>query len=158
MPKESNRAVIIDPETGQYVKVTSDGKLQVDTEIAISGDITIGDVRLKDATTDTLAKVYLGGAVRVSGDRLPSGNGDYGSVTVTATPSIIIGGRADLKRAIFTPFGTVYFGLDASVSSSNGFIMYSGDVYDDQGSGIYTGNIYGVTSSGSVLVPWQRRW
>lgn len=149
------QAVIIRSIDGVDYLVDGLGRLQV---VLASGDIQIGALEIKDGVTDQRATVFNTGALKVSGDSLTSGNGDYGSVTVTATPTVIVGGRPDLKGVLMVPLGTVYLGLTNSVSSSNGIIMYSGDVYKDGGEGVYTGDIYGVTSSGSVGVRYQRRW
>lgn len=152
-------AVIIKSITGKDLFVYPDGAIKISGDVNLVGaDIQMGAVEIKDGSSDNRVQVYSSGALRVSGDRLVSGNGDYGSVTVTASPSVIISGRADLKQVIFSPFGTMYFGLSNSVSSSNGEIMYSGDIYRDSGEGVYTGDIHGVTGAGSVDVRYQRRW
>ena len=63
MSKESARITIIDPISGRYAEVNSDGELKVDTELTLSGDVHISNVKV--ATTDAGAQRFL----RVDGSR-----------------------------------------------------------------------------------------
>lgn len=85
-------------------------------------------------------------------------SGDYGAVSVGVTATRIITGRSDLKGVIITPLGTTYIGIDSNVTVNTGEILYSGDVFSDSGTNMFTGDIYGIAESGSVNVRYQRRW
>ena len=158
---------IRDNDTGIPARVDNQRRLHVSGDFSISnlpqviiysGDIQIGAVELKDATSVNRVIIFDTGSLKVSGDRLLSGYGDYGAVSVLSSATKIISGRGDLKGTLITPLGTIYIGLDAGVTSTNGEIMYSGDVYKDCGEGMYIGDVYGITSSGSVDTRYQRRW
>ena len=124
-------------------------------KVGLSGDT---GVELIDSAGTNRATIFSTGSLKTSGDRLVSQNGDYGAVAVTSASTQIIGARDSMKQCMFTSFGTIYIGLDSSVTASTGEILYSGDVYSDSGEGMYTGGIWGITSSGSVNVRYSRRW
>ncbi len=112
---------------------------------------------IKDDLSGYNQRVYLSGSSKVSGDRIVAKTGDFKEVTVTTSPVVLIGERADMKGWVITPLGSIFVGIDDTVSSLTGFPVSSGDIFRNSGID-YVGNLYWVTSSGSVPVRTLRIW
>jgi len=91
-----------DPVLMQF---TSAGRLMCDASLTVEGDIQIGAVELKDATTDTRAKIKTDGtdnALVVMQNALPTGTNTIGDVTGRA----ITWGAAFEDRGVALPATT----------------------------------------------------
>jgi len=83
-----------DPVLFQF---TSAGRLMTDATLTVEGDIEIGAVELKDATSATRAKIKTDGtdnALVVVQNTLPSGTNTIGDVTVSSLPALVAGTAA----------------------------------------------------------------
>lgn len=114
----------------------SNNKLQVEADVTIeTGDIEIGAVEIKDATTDTRATVGANGLyvdVRTDVNTLEKTPTTVASAQATVTTA---GTRVQLAtntclgvivKAKSTNTGLIYVG-DVTVTSSNGFILSAGE-------------------------------
>lgn len=79
----------------------------------------------------------------------------YGSITVTTTPTEIIGANCNRKEIIISNMTNVivYIGKDANVTTSNGTPFYYKQTRGHaRGFGTYLGSIWGVVASGTADV------
>jgi hypothetical protein len=85
---------------------------------------------------------------------------NYGSVTVTTTPGLIVEENSRRQSVVMTNIGsTVYIGPDASIGTGNSpHIVSNGSFAEDSGGHrVYMGNIYGACTTGTSTVYWWER-
>ncbi len=91
------------------LQMTAAGRLMVDASLTLEGDIQIGAVELKDATSDTRAKIKTDGtdnALVVIQKTLPAGTNTIGDVTVSSLPVLPTGDNVIGKIKIADSTGT----------------------------------------------------
>lgn len=81
----------------------------------------------------------------------------YGNVSVTSTATLILGASPGRRGFIIFNNGAnaIFIGMDANVTTSNGVPIQPLDNYQEHGTDIWMGNIYGITSTGSADI---RTW
>lgn len=119
----------------RYAKVTADGKLETTATIT-TGDLEIGAVEIKNATTDDRAYVDTSGRLHVydeaaggataihSGQVSVSTPGTAVPLTATSTLVSIVTIKANSANV-----GAVYVG-DSSVTSTTGLVLSAGESVD----------------------------
>lgn len=80
---------------------------------------------------------------------------NYNVISVASTPTLIIASNPERKGFMLANAGTstVYIGMDANVTTSNGFpILSNAYLSSDDLDGVWKGAVYGIVSSTSQNV------
>jgi hypothetical protein len=130
-------------------------KQYVDTEIAAA--IEIGKVGIMDATGSTISPMpATGGTVSIL--LVTASSGTTFAVTAGTAATLILASNTSRKSYACVGNAAWYLGFSTGLTTANGFSLAANQTYADGGQGVYTGEVYGIVSSGTANIRVIETW
>jgi hypothetical protein len=140
-----------DPVVFQF---TSSGLLKTDASLTVEGDINIGSVELKDATTDTRAVIKSDGtnnALVVTMNALPTGSNVIGEVTISSLPALTTGTATIGSVKITDGALTLPIATDGAVVKTQGIMIMGTDGTNAQTVSMNSDGDVNIADGGNVI-------